>query len=997
MAEHDTNNIQAMLKFCPHFDGKDKAHFFNYKDKLCVVLSFHRQSVAAILQGDPKPPAAQNSTAVATWERANENLFSILFFTTERSANNVVKTHMGKTREDGVGNGQAAWSALEEKYNCHTKEARRAYHEKLHSTKMKSGDDPDDFLYTVDGFRERLEDMGQPVPDERYEDIILQAIPAEYERVRTASYERRDFHLADIRRMMSALYIDCFSRPNNSPLVAGRGVAMQVTGGDDSAIKCHYCGDPGHRQKICVAWIAAQCKNGNQQTTRSTPLGRLKKKAGGDGKPMWCSFHKSNTHSNETCRTLQQQLGNNGSANCANQGSDYPAVLTASDPPPRNNIEEQSISFSAVEVPTRDEPSKEESLWPFGSTGEAVASFDTSGFFSGFGGATSEETINSGAQAPGTRTHITGTPKTLARALIMAVMLHYAWLTLGSFLFNRVTLTNTSGQPETFGGITNAEDGLALAVVPAADKWNRGSNSLVSVMVDSGASGHYFDDALIPRLRYRLENYQELAIRRYITTAGGHQLEGAGQGLLRSHIIDAQRVQRLIQISMLIVPGLGRNLFSVKQASRNGVVSIFNKYNPRLEANNFTLPFQKLENDLCFFSLDLVSRSSAPELEMQAAATATLWHRRMRHLNRKSLDLLKQVNNNGVSFDGTVPDCDVCAVGKSRQRAHPKTADQHVQHPVQLVFTDLMGQFTPEALGGYKYVSKISDEHTRWTDIYLLKNKDGALHAFQSFVQSMVIPSGVRVERLRADEGKGPQLLMQELPPGDDPDRDNKGHNYITDDDFLRDLRSYTSVVDHPGSASTDHVTASRRSDNTLVAERLGRIGAITRRDLLEDGALPGEASPTGEVPQGGVLERPEQQTSPAGGPVEAPLAGSSSLQQHGQSRHGVTTAVTRAGNAARYLRERTANDSAHLAEITTDGTLSELRRLGLYTKALLPDVVHQTHKAESVVEYACATTNVQRYSVWEKMEVIPNTLKKPRPCRPRHTGRRPLTRRSQA
>ena len=274
------------------------------------------------------------------------------------------------------------------------------------------------------------------------------------------------------------------------------------------------------------------------------------------------------------------------------------------------------------------------------------------------------------------------------------------------------------------------------------------------------------------------------------------------------------------------------------------------------------------------------------------------------------------------------------------------------------------------------YVSKISDKHTRWTEIYLFKSKDGALHAFQSFVQSMVIPSGVCVELFRADKGKGPQLLMQELQPGHDPDRDNKGHNYITDDDFLRDLRSYTSVVDHPGSASTDHVTASRRSENTLVAELLGRISAITRRDLLEDGAMPGEASLTGEVPQGGVLERPEQPTLPAGGPVEAPLAGSSPLQQHGQSRHEVTPAVTRAGNAASSLRERRANESAHLAEIATDGTLSELRRLGLYTKALLPDVVQQTNKAESVVEYACATTNVPRYSVGEKMEVISNTFK---------------------
>ena len=152
-----------------------------------------------------------------------------------------------------------------------------------------------------------------------------------------------------------------------------------------------------------------------------------------------------------------------------------------------------------------------------------------------------------GAQAPGTRTHIIGTMATLARALIMAVMLHYAWLTLGSFLYNRVALTNTSEQPETFGGTTNTEDGLALAVVPAAEKWNRGINSLVSVMVDSGASGHYFDDALIPGLKYRLDNYQELAIRRWITTAGGHQLERAGQGLLWGRIIDAQGVQRVIQ------------------------------------------------------------------------------------------------------------------------------------------------------------------------------------------------------------------------------------------------------------------------------------------------------------------------------------------------------------------------------------------------------------------------------------------------------------------
>ena len=50
------------------------------------------------------------------------------------------------------------------KNSGNTKEARRAYHEYLQNTKMKSGDDPDGFLYTMDGYRERLEDMGSQYP-----------------------------------------------------------------------------------------------------------------------------------------------------------------------------------------------------------------------------------------------------------------------------------------------------------------------------------------------------------------------------------------------------------------------------------------------------------------------------------------------------------------------------------------------------------------------------------------------------------------------------------------------------------------------------------------------------------------------------------------------------------------------------------------------------------------------------------------------------------------
>ena len=67
---------------------------------------------------------------------------------------------------------------------------------------------------------------------------------------------------------------------------------------------------------------------------------------------------------------------------------------------------------------------------------------------------------------------------------------------------------------------------------------------------------------------------------------------------------------------------------------------------------------------------------------------------------------------------------------------------------------------------------------------------------------------------------------------------------------------------------------------------------------------------------------------------------------------------------AARFFLKRNANcrsNSAHLAAIITGPAISELRGLKLYTKRSLLDIAHETHGAESAVEYAYARTNVPK------------------------------------
>ncbi|CAN0079524.1 unnamed protein product [Sphacelaria rigidula] len=142
-----------------------------------------------------------------------------------------------------------------------------------------------------------------------------------------------------------------------------------------------------------------------------------------------------------------------------------------------------------------------------------------------------------------------------------------------------------------------------------------------------------------------------------------------------------------------------------------------------------------------------------PGVAMHVSTGANLWYRRLGHVGIKSLNVLRKEEGSGISFDGKLPPCDVCALSKSKQQPHPRTADYKVKTPFQLVFGDFMGPIAPAAMGGYSYVPKITDQHTKYRVVYLAKTNCDALSTIQIFVESVVIPMGLRVQRLRTDKG----------------------------------------------------------------------------------------------------------------------------------------------------------------------------------------------------------------------------------------------------
>ena len=156
---------------------------------------------------------------------------------------------------------------------------------------------------------------------------------------------------------------------------------------------------------------------------------------------------------------------------------------------------------------------------------------------------------------------------------------------------------------------------------------------------------------------------------------------------------------------------------------------------------------------LLFITENLTLRVSQSGVVYTATTSASVWHRRLGHMNPLNMEVLRNKKGNGVEYSGTISGCDIFSVTKSKQQAHPKKSTRKTTRPTQLVYTDLMGPFTPAAKGRYRFVSKFTDDYSRMKEIFLLKNKTEAAESPHQYNMTVAAPLGLRIENLRCDKG----------------------------------------------------------------------------------------------------------------------------------------------------------------------------------------------------------------------------------------------------
>ena len=87
------NNFPVIVKQIIKFNGRRTDKFLEWDSKLRASRSVYNKIIFNVLQGQERPSEydADQATTRATWEAANQDLYSVPFFTTAGSAFSVVR------------------------------------------------------------------------------------------------------------------------------------------------------------------------------------------------------------------------------------------------------------------------------------------------------------------------------------------------------------------------------------------------------------------------------------------------------------------------------------------------------------------------------------------------------------------------------------------------------------------------------------------------------------------------------------------------------------------------------------------------------------------------------------------------------------------------------------------------------------------------------------------------------------------------------------------
>ena len=126
------------------------------------------------------------------------------------------------------------------------------------------------------------------------------------------------------------------------------------------------------------------------------------------------------------------------------------------------------------------------------------------------------------------------------------------------------------------------------------------------------------------------------------------------------------------------------------------------------------------------------------------------WHARLCHINSRYVGIMSSL--------GLIPrlskdfeKCETCSQVKITKKHH-KSVVRNTEL-LELIYSDLCEFEGILTRGGNRYIITFIDDFSKYTTVYLLKNKSDAFEKFQDFLKEVENQFGRKIKRIRSDRG----------------------------------------------------------------------------------------------------------------------------------------------------------------------------------------------------------------------------------------------------
>ncbi|THG92498.1 hypothetical protein EW026_g8418 [Hermanssonia centrifuga] len=265
---------------------------------------------------------------------------------------------------------------------------------------------------------------------------------------------------------------------------------------------------------------------------------------------------------------------------------------------------------------------------------------------------------------------------------------------------------------------------------------------------DSGASCHMFP------YYHRFLNFQSITPKP-IGAADNRTFKAIGKGDMYVDVPNGETTSRVLLTDVLYAPDMGVTLISISRIDASGSSILFKSgkcclYNP---VDDLVGKIPVVDGLYCVYHpkhIDYAGR-------VKDVLTVEELHRRMGHISYDAArHLVKEGLIIGVVLDDAPPTgpCAVCNAAKATRKPIWKEHEGERAAAVGgKVHSDVWGLSPVETLKGCRYYVSFTDDHSRWTVIYLMRTKDEVFHHYQSFEALMETQYGTKVKILHSDRG----------------------------------------------------------------------------------------------------------------------------------------------------------------------------------------------------------------------------------------------------